>query len=118
LLLTLRISKERLVLREILAARKRMMSESVEAANDGDDALLFVPRHSTITEPLPEDVICGRGKSIAHPGNQLLATLIKARKEEYQKALRRDDKTRITFEIVQSMRQGPNPARCAAFLTL
>jgi len=81
---------------------------------EDDDALLFVPRSVTVPEPQPQDVICGRGKSVAHPGNQRLAELIKERKEEYQKANRRDDKTRITYEIVQAMQHGPTPARYAS----
>lgn len=78
---------------------------------DDHDALLFVPRNMPVPEPRPQDVICGRGKSVAQPGNQRLAALVRERKEEYQRASRRDDKTRITFEIVQAMRQGPSPAR-------
>jgi len=85
------------------------MSHPQGAAND--DALLFVPRNVTVPEPRPQDVICGRGKSIAHPGNQRLAEMIRARKGEYQKAKRRDDKTLITYEIVQAMRQGHTAAR-------
>lgn len=87
------------------------MSHLAQGAPVKNDALLFVPRNATVSEPRPQDVICGRGKSVAHPGNQRLAEMIKARKEEYQKAKRRDDKTRITCEIVQAMRQGPMPAR-------
>jgi hypothetical protein len=58
--------------------------------------------------PTPDsmDVICGRGKSISHPGNQRFRRMILAKKEAYQKARRRDEKTRITFEIVVELRQG------------
>jgi hypothetical protein len=59
-----------------------------------------------IPAPEPMDVICGRGKSISHPGNQRFRKMILAKKEAYQKARRRDEKTRITFEIVVELRQG------------
>lgn len=64
-----------------------------------------------ILNPSPNDIICGRGKSIAHPGNQRFRQMIMERKDEYQAARRREEKTRITIEIVDKLRQGPNPAR-------
>ena len=65
-----------------------------------------------IRTPAPTDVICGRGKmTVAHPGNRRFRELVMQRKDEYQKALRRDDKTRITFELVQSLRHGPEGGR-------
>jgi hypothetical protein len=59
-----------------------------------------------IPTPDPMDIICGRGKSISHPGNQRFRRMILAKKEAYQKARRRDEKTRITFEIVVELRRG------------
>lgn len=71
----------------------------------------FVPGHKASTEPRSQDVICGRGKCMRHPGNQRLASLINARRKDYQKATRREDKTRIKYEIVHTMQHGPKPAR-------
>jgi hypothetical protein len=62
--------------------------------------------------PAPGDVICGRGKmTIAHPGNRRFRQLVMDKKDAYQKARRRDDKTRITFELVQKLRTGPEGGR-------
>jgi hypothetical protein len=90
-----------------------------KAAGDASDeeselgAISAIPRNLVdfISLPGNYDVICGRGKSVAHPGNQRFRDLVLARKEEYQKAKRRDDKTRITSEIVEALRQGPEPSR-------
>ena len=64
-----------------------------------------------ITTPGTWDILCGRGKSAAHPGNQRFRQIIQSRRDEYQRAVRRDDKTKITFEIVESLRNGPNASR-------
>jgi hypothetical protein len=64
-----------------------------------------------IPTPGPMDVICGRGKSVSHPGNQRFRRVILAKKEAYQKARRRDEKTKITFEIVVELRRGSQPSR-------
>jgi len=60
-----------------------------------------------IATPSPEDVICGRGKmTSSHPGNRRFRELVLDKKQAYQRARRRDDKTRITFELVQTLREG------------
>ena len=65
-----------------------------------------------IRKPGPTDVICGRGKmTFAHPGNRRFKTLVMEKKDQYQKATRRDDKTRITHELVQNLRNGPEGGR-------
>ena len=58
-----------------------------------------------IAQPLPDDIICGRGKSIAHKGNARFRQLINEKKDEYQAARRREDKTRLTLEIVEELKQ-------------
>lgn len=58
-----------------------------------------------IPHPLPDDIICGRGKSIAHKGNAKFRQLINEKKDEYQAARRREDKTKLTMEIVNELRQ-------------
>lgn len=66
-----------------------------------------------IEVPDPKDVICGRGKmTVDHPGNRRFRQLVSERKESYQQAKRRDDKTRITCELVQAIRCGPDGGRC------
>lgn len=64
-----------------------------------------------ILNPEPNDIICGRGKSIAHSGNQKFRQLVLQRKEEYQAARRREEKTRLTIEIVDKLRSGPESGR-------
>lgn len=67
---------------------------------------------SIVVEPNPMDILCGRGKSIsAHPGNVRFRDMIVARREEYQHAKKRDDKSRITEEIVDSLQGGTEPSR-------
>lgn len=62
---------------------------------------------SSIAAPAPVDVICGRGKmTSSHPGNRRFRELVLEKKQAYQRARRRDDKTRITFELVQTLRDG------------
>ena len=64
-------------------------------------------RSQGIANPSPIDVICGRGKmTVAHPGNRKFRDLVLTKKRAYQLARRRDDKTKITFELVQKLRQG------------
>ncbi|GAX10370.1 hypothetical protein FisN_3Lh585 [Fistulifera solaris] len=64
------------------------------------------------SQPSDHDIVCGRGKSIcAHAGNQKFRRMIVARREEYQSTLKRDDKARITAEVVQALCNGPSPSR-------
>jgi hypothetical protein len=49
--------------------------------------------------------------TIAHLGNRRFRQAVMDKKDEYQKAIRRDDKTRITFELVQNLRNGPEGGR-------
>jgi hypothetical protein len=65
-----------------------------------------------IQVPGPTDVICGRGKmTVAHPGNKRFRQLVRERKDAYQRARRRDAKTRITCELVHTLRTGPDGGR-------
>ena len=74
--------------------------------NEGADG-----RHIVET-PAEMDIICGRGKNIlTHPGNQRFRNLILARRDEYQRAEKRDTKSRITEEIANVLREGPEPSR-------
>jgi hypothetical protein len=59
-------------------------------------------------KPQPMDIICGRGSRMTHPGNQRFRRLVLERKEIYQQSTRREDKTRITLEIVQQL-LSPDP---------
>jgi hypothetical protein len=64
------------------------------------------PSSPGIPNPAPNDVICGRGKmTSSHPGNRKLRDLVLQRKHEYQRAKRREEKTSITSEIVQKLRE-------------
>lgn len=58
-----------------------------------------------VREPLPTDVICGRGKMTAsHPANRRFRELVDSHKASYQNSKRRDEKTRITCELVDKLR--------------
>ena len=59
----------------------------------------------------PMDIICGRGSRVTHPGNQRFRALVQKHKDAYQQAQRRDDKTRITQGIVDTLTRGPEPSR-------
>ena len=57
------------------------------------------------TQPRTNDVICGRGKSIAnHPGNKLLKTAIKQHIQPYQNASSKTIKSMLVSNIVDSVR--------------
>jgi hypothetical protein len=64
-----------------------------------------------VCSPDPMDVICGRGKSGPHPGNQRFRKFVSDKKAAYQAAKRREDKTRITLLIVEELRRGLPPSR-------
>jgi hypothetical protein len=93
-----------------------MSSKAVIDESDDDDldfSLLpsIIDPSKVVSAPEQNDVICGRGKSVTHPGNLKFRTLVHARKEEYKQAKRRDDKTRIAFEIVEALRNGTDASR-------
>jgi len=62
-----------------------------------------------IPEPHMNDVLCGRGGSInAHPGNRIFRGWVADRRESYNLAESKADKSRITAEILEKVRdQGP-----------
>lgn len=64
-----------------------------------------------VLDPQPTDIICGRGARVTHPGNQRFRRIVLQRKGEYQHAKRREDKTRITLDIVRVLLGGSTPAR-------
>ena len=65
-----------------------------------------------IQVPEPNDIVCGRGKfTVDHPGNRRFRRLIWGKKDDYQKATRRDDKTKITHELVRKLRSGTDAGR-------
>jgi hypothetical protein len=58
------------------------------------------------------DVLCGRGGSInSHPGNRVFRGWIAQRKESYNLAESKADKTRITAEILRIVRDQNPPGR-------
>lgn len=90
---------------------KGFVDESDE--DDLDISLLpsIIDHSKAVSAPDDNDVICGRGKSVTHPGNLKFRQLVQARKEEYKLAKRRDEKTRIAFEIVETLRNGSEGSR-------
>lgn len=75
----------------------------------GFNVTAMVPSSTSlgIATPAPVDVICGRGKmTSSHPGNRRFRELVLEKKQAYQRARRRDEKTQITFELVQTLREG------------
>jgi hypothetical protein len=56
------------------------------------------------------DVICGRDKkSQGHAGNKRFRVLVEHYRERYQSTLVREEKTRITCEIIERIRSGSHP---------
>ena len=93
-----------------------MSSRGAVDESDEDDldiSLLpsIIDPSKAVSAPDVNDVICGRGKSVTHPGNLKFRYLVQARKEEYKLAKRRDEKTRIAFEIVEALRNGAEASR-------
>ena len=87
------------------------ITTNMELLSDIDAHIVYDPSKG-IRTPAPTDVICGRGKmTIAHPGNRRFRQLVIDQQDAYQKAKRRDDKTRITFELVQQLRNCPEGGR-------
>jgi hypothetical protein len=81
--------------------------EDEDEDENGFTATAAVPSSPGIPTPAPVDVICGRGKmTSSHPGNRRFRELVLEKKQAYQRARRRDDKTKITFELVQALRDG------------
>jgi len=80
-------------------------------ATESETPVHAVPSNSHFTkgegvkEPRPTDVICGRGKMTAsHPANRRFRELVDSHKAAYQNSKRRDEKTRITCELVDKLR--------------
>lgn len=77
---------------------------SVYESPSSDNDVVFDPSKG-ISEPDPNDVICGRGKMTSlHPANRRFRELVNENKDAYQRAKRRDEKTRITYELVDKLR--------------
>lgn len=84
--------------------------EEDEDEDDNDVGKNFKPLTTTPSSPgfpMPAsaDVICGRGKATSsHPGNRRLRDLVTQKKDDYTRAVRRDEKTAITSDIVKQIR--------------
>ena len=65
-----------------------------------------------VETPSEYDVICGRGQMTSeHRGNRRFKALVDSRKRDYQRSTRREDKTRITNELVEEIKSGRNGGR-------
>ena len=73
------------------------------------------PRGERVEHPRPMDIICGRGSRLTHPGNKRFRQLVLEQKDAYQKALKREEKTKITLDIVQRLMTGAEPSRYVFF---
>mmetsp|Transcript_18315 Transcript_18315/g.39586 ORF Transcript_18315/g.39586 Transcript_18315/m.39586 type:complete len:544 (+) Transcript_18315:99-1730(+) len=91
-----------------------------EQANDTSYAMLASKRSAKsiasvdgkIQEPHLNDVLCGRGGSInSHSGNRVFRGWIAQRKESYMLAESKSDKSRVTSEIFQQVRDQTPPGR-------
>lgn len=87
-------------------------SSSLCSSSGGGGATTPPVRGELVPEPRPMDVICGRGSRISHPGNQRFRKLVSEQKGAYQRAARREDKTKITLDIVQRLMRCEDPSRC------
>ena len=68
-----------------------------------------------IRTPHPHDVLSGRGGGInAHPGNVVFREWVRVRKEDYNLAPNKAEKTRVALEVMDQVRNQDPPGR---FLT-
>lgn len=64
-----------------------------------------------VDEPLPSDILCGRGQNSNHPGNAKFRELVNHYKQPYTEARCRNDKSVITQKIVAELRENDSPCR-------
>ena len=65
-----------------------------------------------IRTPHPHDVLSGRGGGInAHPGNKVFREWVHLRKEDYNLAPNKKEKTRVAEEVMDQVRQQDPPGR-------
>jgi len=87
-----------------ISSKSSHTSPSIEAATTNLHQSHFA-KGEGVKEPLATDVICGRGKMTAsHPANRRFRELVDSHKAAYQNSKRRDEKTRITCELVDKLR--------------
>jgi len=71
--------------------------------------------HTRIRTPLPQDVLSGRGGGInSHPGNKIFREWVRLRKEDYNLARNKKEKTVVAMEVVRQVQQ---QKPCGRFLT-
>ena len=87
--------------------KKKKKTKTSSSVNDSEeDSSCIHPRSKRILRPKPNDVLLGRGKPIQdHSGNIRLRKLVDFHRARYLKA-RREAKSNIAEEIVQSMKDG------------
>ncbi|KAG7344339.1 hypothetical protein IV203_022347 [Nitzschia inconspicua] len=79
--------------------------EEGSSTASGGEVMQFDPAQG-IKEPKSSDILCGRGRSTSdHPANVLFRELVNGNKDAYQKAKRRDEKTKITCDLVDRLRR-------------
>mmetsp|Transcript_28561 Transcript_28561/g.32010 ORF Transcript_28561/g.32010 Transcript_28561/m.32010 type:complete len:461 (+) Transcript_28561:265-1647(+) len=75
----------------------------------------YTGHHTRIRTPLPQDVISGRGGPInLHPGNKIFRKWVRLRKEDYNLARNKKEKTVVAMEVVRQVKQ---QKPCGRFLT-
>lgn len=92
--------------RNIMESLEDMEGEEGSSTASGSDVMQQFEPAQGIPEPNPNDILCGRGRSTSdHPANVRFRELVSQNKDGYQKAKRRDDKTKITCELVDLLRR-------------
>lgn len=75
----------------------------------------YTGHHTRIRTPLPQDVLSGRGGGInSHPGNKIFRKWVRLRKEDYNLARNKKEKTVVAMEVVRQVKQ---QKPCGRFLT-
>jgi len=75
----------------------------------------YTGHHTRIRTPLPQDVLSGRGGGInSHPGNKIFRKWVRLRKEDYNLARNKKEKTVVAMEVVRQVQQ---QKPCGRFLT-
>jgi len=83
-----------------------MTTESYAMSSSGGTPL------RRIRTPHPHDVLSGRGGGInAHPGNKVFRDWVRLRKEDYNLAPNKAEKTRVALEVMDQVKQQNPPGR-------
>jgi len=87
-------------------AFERFLEDLIETANASDPANATPDCVASSIVPERFDILCGREKiTHLHIGNKVFRRIVEWNRERYQTATLREDKTRMTVELVERLRK-------------